>query len=212
MRHTVFAERFFMNITQLISDIFTELRNMDSESGYRLRDYQNCLKEAGHSKYCTRSVQDEVPITDMLANRLRGRYSFSEAEQRYVGGECDVVCGKDNDKLWLEAKVVYTLYYDGYQWRRATNINRKLNDLAHDWNEKLCRLTSENAAAIAALLIGFQTDEHPINDGHVTTRLQDCLGKPYQQVKDNWSALQPRWPNMKFRTKLWLWYRQLTLP
>ncbi len=199
-----------MNVQQAIEAVVVTLMEMDRESPYGLRGYRDYLVEQGHTEFDTRGVQDEVPITWDLANRLSAREIPTECEQCYTGSgeECDIVLGMEGGPMWLEGKVVYTTWFDAHEnKRRATNINRKLHEVVHDWNKKLCRLTYPEVGCIAALLLGFQTKDDQIGSTLIENRVEVALLKPWQKKEAQWDTRQPCRPHVPFETKLWLWYR-----
>jgi hypothetical protein len=199
-----------MSIETAIEAVIEVLREMDAESTYRLRGYQDYLIEQGCQEFNSESIQDEVPITKTLARRLSTKDIVAKPGP-YPNSlkSCDIVLSSDSGPCWLEAKVVYTTYFTGDRKRRAKNIRSKMGALVGDWNQKLSTLTRRDARYIVALLIGFQTSPDQFGDELVKECLDSRLQLPWQKREVMWDCRQGLSSDYLFQNRIWIWHREV---
>jgi hypothetical protein len=149
---------------------------------------------------------DEVEITKALHMALRDAGFAVQRERQYPigstsnlsgGGRCDLVIDVNGGKLWLEAKVAWTLWYRNKAagiLREATNTDERMQAFVEDCNGKLSGLTLRDASHVGGLLIAFEATECPPQGGSGSCRQYRLPASRLQAVQSalrDWHAGHP---------------------
>jgi hypothetical protein len=180
---------------RLSADIFSSLREMDSECPTGLCDYG---QYAGLG-----SLQVELGCHRGLRSKLRQRgFQVDEAEWCYPGSRerCDLrVVIPEATRALIEVKNIWSQWYYG----RIKTSNPKLIDLHHDVVNKLSRITKDDADVVAELIIGFDGQQRKL-DPYVEGERKVAAGLGWvTRGSDSWPDRQCS----DCRINGWFWWK-----
>lgn len=210
------------DLAPLAFALFSALRRMDAEATTICAGKPTGLSSYGyHARPDLKRPQTEPEWSKRLAVLLTAAGFPARAECRYPGlpagkrNSCDVVVELPDGggRLWLELKGAWRDYwkargglgiYRAYLLHpREPGLVEKSHTVPHDLT-KLARLAPTDATAVAALVVGFQADDDPMDqDVADLVRLEKLDQAPWATFTDRWPATHQ--PGHSVRC--WLWSR-----
>lgn len=205
--------------------IFKLLRQMDQEAGKNSEGKAIGLNEYGwhyHYRPEIKHPQTEPCWTKRLAELLSKRGFDTKSEEPYPDlpakhqVRCDLVISLgDSEKLWLEIKGAWKVYWRGsgiyrsyllYPCPLEPGLVEKSHTVPLDL-KKLERLRYPEATQIGILLIGFDSSEYPMDNDVV--QLVNLTGMGRSPL---WTCSYDEWEDA-YRpgemVKCWLWLKDL---
>lgn len=206
-----------------INDIFfpaleKALKRLDGESPFGLRGY------ADHLLGTRKRIQDEEPISRGLCKCLfdAGLPAFAEVLypiRNSVGAItdkfCDLVVRLRNDEfLWIEAKVFFTEYYKDITYAelfKSKNLTSKIGSFLNDCKIKTASLTRPEATYVGGLLIGFESSSRPVPAKQVTrvnSEMSEWNPGHRESTGVRWQSSAPAYTGeLQFWNRVWFWSR-----
>jgi hypothetical protein len=202
---------------------FAALRRMDAEASTICAGKPTGLSSYGyHLQPTAKRTQTEPAWSKRLAVLLTEAGFPAKAECRYPctpppghrRQSCDVVVElPGGGRLWLELKGAWRAYWKargGLLIYRSYLLHPLVPDLDPKSHtvpldlEKLGRLPPADAAHVAALLIGFEADDDPMDaDVAELVQLAELGQAPWTTHADRWPAHHQ--PGHSVRCWLWSW-------
>lgn len=182
-----------MPADSLVTTLFSVLRSLDAGTSEGFRD-----------------GSDEKEVTRRIAKGLREK-GFAAKKLRYPSSgteECDIVVTRNEEKVWVEVKTLYTQQYES-DWITPIpdskgNSHKFAKVLVSKDCARLTTLRPSDASAIGALLLFFEDSDHPTDDIFVEQHFRIPLG--------GWMCHNERWlsktiKDRKFFVQAWYWWK-----
>lgn len=204
-------------MSPILHEVMDLLRQLDDEAT-TVRDGSptGLSWYGGHAKPDQSRPQTEPCWSRRLAALLRQRDHDATAELAYPDiprARCDLVVRTPDGACWIEIKGAWREYWrkqGGLAIYRSYLLHPLVDGLVEKSHtvpndiEKLATLSRDDAHTVASLLVGFDADDHPMNEDVEALIERASLREPA------WATPQEQWPD-PYRpgehVRCWCWSR-----